>query len=177
MLEPFPEENPVWQDDEADQAMDLLMGIISAIRTIRSEADVHPTAKIQASIICSDKGKQDLIRSFSDAIGAMTRTETLEIMDFGLVPDDAVHLLVDNVEVFVPLKGVIDVEGELEKLDREHKKIDKELVRVAGKLRNEKFLANAPEAVVQKEKAKQKELETRLAKNAESVARLQKLRN
>ncbi|MEA2113801.1 MAG: valine--tRNA ligase [Thermodesulfobacteriota bacterium] len=175
MLESFPEENPAWQDAEADTSMDLLMGVISAIRTIRSEADVHPTAKIQASIICPDKGKQELIRSFAGAIGAMTRAETLEIMDSCTVPDDAGHVLVDGVEVFVPLKGLIDVEGEMEKLDREHKKIDKELMRVVGKLRNEKFLQNAPEAVVQKEKGKQKELETRLAKNAESVARLRKL--
>ena len=175
MTESFPEENPAWQDAEADTSMDLLMGVISAIRTIRSEADVHPTAKIQASIICPDKGKQVLIRSFTDAIGAMTRTETLEILDSGTVPDDAGHVLLDGVEVFVELKGLIDVQGELEKLDREHKKIDKELMRVVGKLRNEQFLKNAPEAVVQKEKTKQKELETRLAKNAESVARLRKL--
>ncbi len=175
MLESFPDESPAWQDAEADNSMDLLMGVISAIRTIRSEADVHPTAKIQASIICPNKEEQELIRSFAGAIGGMTRTEHLEIMDSGVVPDDAGYVLVDGMEVFVPLKGLIDVQGELEKLDREHKKIDKELMRVVGKLRNEKFLKNAPEAVVQKEKGKQKELETRLAKNAESVARLRKL--
>ena len=175
MLEPFPEETPDWNDSEADQSMELLMGVISAIRTIRSEADVHPTAKINASIICPDADKQELIRSFTGAIGGMTRTDTLEIMRSGTVPDDAGHVLVDDIEVFVPLKGLIDVEGELAKLDREHKKIDKELMRVVGKLRNDKFLKNAPEAVVLKEKAKQKEMETRLAKNAESVARLQKL--
>ncbi len=176
MLESFPEENSAWQDSGAEQSMDLLMGVISAIRTIRSEADVHPTAKIQASIICPAGTKQELIRSFGEAIGAMTRCESLEIMDSGTVPDDAGHVLVEDVEVFVPLKGLIDVEGELEKLAREHKKIDKELLRVVGKLRNQKFLANAPAAVVAKEKDKQKELETRLAKNAESVARLRKLK-
>jgi valyl-tRNA synthetase len=175
MLESFPEENPAWDDAAADQSMNLLMEVISAIRTIRSEADVHPTAKINAAIICPDPQKQELIQSFADAIGGMTRTDSLEITASGTVPDDAGHVLVGDIEVFVPLKGLIDVEGELAKLDREHKKIDKELMRVAGKLRNQKFLDNAPEAVVQKEKAKQKELETRLAKNAESVARLEKL--
>ena len=105
----------------------------------------------------------------------MARTESLEIMASGIVPDDAGHVLLGDMEIFVPLKGLIDVEAELAKLAREHKKIDKELVRVVGKLRNRKFLDNAPEAVVLKEKDKQKELETRLAKNAESVARLRKL--
>jgi valyl-tRNA synthetase len=175
MLESFPEENPAWENRDAEQAMELLMGVISAIRTIRSEADVHPTARIEASIICPDDNRRQLIESFADAIGAMTRTEKLEITASGTVPDDAGHVLVGDVEVFVPLKGLIDVKAELAKLEREHKKIDKELMRVVGKLRNQKFLQNAPQEVVLKEKGKQKELENRLRKNAESVARLEKL--
>ena len=154
MLESFPEENPAWENRDAEQAMELLMGVISAIRTIRSEADVHPTARIEASIICPDDNRRQLIESFADAVGAMTRTEKLEITASGTVPDDAGHVLVGDVEVFVPLKGLIDVKAELAKLEREHKKIDKELMRVVGKLRNPKFLENAPDAVVEKEKGK-----------------------
>jgi valyl-tRNA synthetase len=176
MLESFPEENPAWQDAEADHSMGLLMGVISAVRTIRSEADVHPSKKIQAFIICADKDKQILLHSFADSVCAMTRTETLEIMESGIVPDDAGHVLVDGVEVFVPLADMIDVEAELDKLARERGKIEKDLQRVTGKLGNEKFLSNAPDAVVEKEKAKQTELENRLAKNAESEGRLEKLR-
>lgn len=175
MLESFPEEKIIWDDKQAEESMELLMGIISAIRTIRSEADVHPTATIKASVICQDETKRKFIKSFKRAICGMTRTKKLDIMDAGTVPDDAGHVLVDDIEVFVPLKGLIDVQGELDKLEREHKKIDKELMRVIGKLRNQKFLDNAPEAIIVKEKGKQKELETRLAKNAESVARLEKL--
>jgi len=67
------------------------------------------------------------------------------------------------------------VEAELEKLARERKKVEQELKRVQGKLGNEKFLNNAPEAVVEKERGKLEELETRLAKNEESKARLMKL--
>ncbi len=175
MLESFPEETQVWDDQEAEQAMDLLMGVISAIRTIRSEADVHPTAKIKASVICEGEPERALIKEFKNAICGMTRSTDLHIMATGMVPDDAGHVLVDGIEVFVPLKGLIDVQAELEKLAKEHKKIDKEMMRVIGKLRNQKFLDNAPEAVIVKEKGKQKELETRLKKNAESVARLEKL--
>ncbi len=175
MLESFAEENPAWQDEEAVASMELLMAVISAIRTIRSEADVHPSTKIQAFIICADSEKQTLIRSLSNAVCAITRTESLEIMDSGIVPDDAGHVLVDGVEVFVPLAGLIDVEAELEKLTRERKKVEKDLQRVVGKLGNAKFLSNAPDAVVEKEKGKQAELENRLAKNAESEARVMKL--
>ena len=176
MLEAFPEANSTWPDAEADQSMQLLMDIISATRTIRSEADVHPGAKVHASIICTDAAKRDLLHDFNDSLCSMTRSESLSIMEAGTVPDDAGHILTESgVEVFVPLKDLIDVEAELDKLARERKKIEQELKRVQGKLGNAKFLNNAPDAVVEKEKGKLEELETRLAKNEESKGRLMKL--
>jgi valyl-tRNA synthetase len=100
----------------------------------------------------------------------------LEIAESGAVPDDAAHSLVSGVEVVVPLKELIDVEAELDKLARERKKIEQEFKRVQGKLGNEQFLANAPADVVAKEQAKLEELKARLAKNEESRERLGKLR-
>jgi valyl-tRNA synthetase len=176
MLESFPEARESWQDSEADQSMQLLMDVISAIRTIRSEADVHPTMKVQASVICPDADKRDLLNDFSASLCSMTRSESLAILETGTVPDDAGHILTESgVEVFVPLKKLIDVEAELNKLTRERKKVEQELKRVQGKLGNEKFLSNAPDAVVEKERGKLEELETRLAKNEESKTRLMKL--
>ncbi|MCI5141493.1 MAG: valine--tRNA ligase, partial [Candidatus Electrothrix sp. ATG1] len=176
MLESFPEANENWQDSEADQSMQLLMDVISAIRTIRSEADVHPSMKVQASVICADASQREVLNNFSASLCSMTRSESLAIMESGTVPDDAGHVLTESgVEVFVPLKDLIDVDAELDKLARERKKVEQELKRVQGKLGNEKFLNNAPEAVVEKERGKLEELETRLAKNEESKVRLMKL--
>jgi valyl-tRNA synthetase len=176
MLEAFPESNPAWQDSKAEQSMQLLMDVISATRTIRSEADVHPSVKVHASVICADAEKRDLLNSFNDALCSMTRSASLSIMETGTVPDDAGHILTESgVEVFVPLKDLIDVEAELDKLARERKKIEQDLKRVQGKLGNAKFLNNAPANVVEKERGKLEELETRLAKNEESRERLGKL--
>jgi valyl-tRNA synthetase len=175
MTEAFPEENDGWQDDEAEKSMELLMGVISSIRTIRSEADVHPSAKIEVTLLCSDQDKRDLIGGFTRALQAMTRTEQLHIFDSGTVPDDAGHVLFQDIEVFVPLKGLIDAPAEIAKLDRERGKLEKEMQRIQGKLSNEKFLSKAPADVVEKEKQKHEELQVRLDKNAESAARLKKL--
>ncbi|WP_457573324.1 valine--tRNA ligase [Desulfolithobacter sp.] len=175
MLEPFPEVRPEWEDADAERDMGLLMDVISGIRTIRSEAELHPTAKIEATAICPDPGKRQLIETFSSSIEAMTRAEKLHVQAEASIPDDAGHALVQDVELFVPLKGLIDVEAELEKLARERTKLDKELKRVEGKLGNEKFLANAPEAVVEKEREKQAEIQARLEKNQANRARLEKL--
>ncbi len=176
MLEPFPEENPVWHDAKAEKEMELLMDVISGLRTIRTEAELHPTAKIAATIISPDGDKRALLETFSGSIATMVRAEQLDIVDKGVVPDDAGHAMAGDVELVVPLAGLIDVEAELEKLARERKKLDKELARVSGKLKNEKFLANAPVAVVDKERAKEEELKAKILKNEESVARLNKLR-
>ena len=80
-----------------------------------------------------------------------------------------------TVELVVPLKGLIDVAGELEKLAREQGKLEKELERIVGKLGNEKFMSNAPEAVVAKEREKEAEIRARLAKTIESTERMRKL--
>ena len=106
----------------------------------------------------------------------MIRAERLDIVAEGKVPDDAGYALVQDVELVVPLSGLIDVEAELEKLGRERQKLEKDLARVRGKLGNEKFLNNAPEQVVEKERNKEAELQARLAKSEESVLRLKKLR-
>jgi valyl-tRNA synthetase len=175
MLEAFPEINPAWADAQAVRSMQLLMDVISAVRTIRSEADVHPSAKLHVSLICPDAAKRELLHAFSGSICAMTRAETLDIVESGAVPDDAAHSLVSGVEVVVPLKELIDVDAELDKLARERKVLEQDLQRVRGKLGNDNFLRNAPVDVVDKEQAKLAELESRLAKNEESRGRLGKL--
>jgi valyl-tRNA synthetase len=175
MLESFPEENQAWSDPEAETAMELLMDVISGLRTIRTEAELHPTARIAATIIAPDTGKRALLEDFAGSISTMIRAEKLNIVAEAVVPDDAGHGMAGDVELFVPLSGLIDAQAELEKLARERKKLDKELARVSGKLKNEKFLANAPEAVVEKERAKEAEFKAKIAKNDESVARLKKL--
>ncbi len=175
MTEPFPAEVPAWRDEAAETAMELLMGLISGIRAIRSEAELHPTARIETTLLCADAAERELIEQFAGAIRAMTRTETLHILAAGTVPDDAGHCLVRGIEVFVPLRGLIDAEGELAKLERGRVKLARNLKQVSAKLGNEKFLRNAPAEVVEKERGKEAELLARLEKNAESSARMKKL--
>ena len=76
----------------------------------------------------------------------------------------------------VPLRGLIDAEGELVKLAKERQKLEQELQRVQGKLGSAAFLGKAPAEVVAKEQQKLEELQVRLAKNTESTERMQKLR-
>ena len=85
---------------------------------------------------------------------------------------DAIHGLVQDVELIVPLKGLIDTEAELEKLLKEQAKLEQELGRIQAKLGNEQFTSKAPPQVVAKEREKEDELKARLAKTLESQIRM-----
>jgi len=175
MMEPFPTGKKAWANRKAEKNMELIMNVISGIRTIRSEADLHPTADIQTTIICPDKDKCNLIREFSGSIATMTRSETIDIKTSGHAPNDAGRYIFEDVEIAVPLKDLIDVKAELEKRAKELNRLEKELARVQDKLSNQTFLNKAPQEVVAKQRAIDIELKASIEKNKESALRLQKL--
>ncbi len=174
-LSPFPVVREEWKDDEAVARMELLMGIISGIRNIRSEAEVHPSTKIDAHVICPDETQAELISSYESAIADMTRLSSLTVRTELEKPADAATYIYNDIEIFVPLKGLVDIESELEKLARERKKVEVKLRQVEGKLNNEKFLANAPEKIVAGEREKKSVLDGKMARIREAVERLQSL--
>ncbi len=167
----FPTVQP-WQNEEVEKQVELLMGVITGIRNIRSEADVHPSTKIDAFVQCADSEKTEIIQEFTNAISDMTRLASLTIAAEGDKPDDAGTYIYQDIEMYVPLKGLIDVEKEQEKLERERSKLEKSLKQINGKLGNKKFLANAPSEIVEKEKGKLAELEAKMAKVEEAKKRL-----
>ncbi len=175
MCEPFPEEQNSWKNEQVESEMSLLMGVITGIRNIRAEADIHPSKKVEAYVICQDAAQADLINSFDSAISDMTRLSGIEVSCGGEKPEDAATYIFGDIEIYIPLKGLVDVEKELEKLGREQKKVEEKLARINGKLANEKFLANAPAAVVEKEKGKKEELDKTMAKILEAKKRYQQL--
>ncbi len=171
----FPEKQENWLNAEVVSHMEMLMGIITGIRNIRSEAEVHPSTKIEALVICGDKQKADLIARFTAAISDMTRLSKLTILQDAEKPTDAATYIYNEIEIFVPLKGLVDVENELAKLTRERKKVEAKLAQVNGKLSNKKFLANAPEEVVAGEQEKKAVLDGKMAKIMEAEERLKNL--
>jgi valyl-tRNA synthetase len=171
----FPIEQPEWESEEAVASMELLMGIITGIRNIRSEADVHPSARIEALVICGDEKRVELISGFASAIKDMTRLSDFTVTTSAEKPTDAATYIYNDIEIFVPLKGLVDVEAELVKLGREKTKIEAKMKQLNGKLSNEKFLANAPDAVVEKVRNEKAGLVAKMEKIEEAEERLKKM--
>jgi len=175
MMEPFPKVNPAWSDEEAASTAELFMGIVGGIRNIRSEMQIHPGAEIKVLIICHDQLRATKLAELIDSIKGLTRAVAIEIKQEAERPEGAASVLYTDIEIHVPMAGLIDVEKESAKLNKEMEKIEIQLQRTSGKLSNEKFMSNAPEDVVAKERAKMDEMSAKIEKLKEALARLQEL--
>lgn len=172
MVNAYPEVNESWLSSEAEGQVELLMGIITGIRNIRAEADVHPSMQIEAFILCSTPAQVTFLQLFAATIADMTRLSSLVVSEGGGKPADAATYLFKDMEIYVPLKGLVDVEKETAKLAKERQKVEAKLAQVNAKLVSEKFLHNAPADVVMKEREKKEELEATLGKISEAEQRL-----
>jgi valyl-tRNA synthetase len=175
MTESFPEEIVAWDNAAAEDGAALFMGVVTGLRNIRSETGIHPSAQVKATVICPDAGKVKILQENSKAILALTRAEELKILTEGKRPKGAASYILNEIEIFVPLAGLIDVDQELAKLEKGMGKVSLQLKKVEGKLGNSKFLENAPPEVVAGEKEKQETLSAKLAKINESMERLKHL--
>ena len=158
MISKWPEADEALMDDEAERLMGAILESIKAIRNMRAEVNVPPGKKVPATMLAAADLK-DGIEANADYIHLMGAISELTVLaDNAAKPENAMAAVVVGIEVYLPLAGLIDVEKENARLNKELAAIDKELSRVEGKLGNAGFLAKAPEAVIEKEKAKAEEL-------------------
>jgi valyl-tRNA synthetase len=136
---------------------------------------IHPSAQVEAIVICHNQSRKNTIEEHCDEIKGLTRTATLTVRSEGHGPKGAASYIFEDIEICVPLEGLIDVQKELDKLTKEQAKIEKQLTQSQGKLSNNKFLENAPEDVVAKEKEKVETLSATMQKIKQSRKRLQEI--
>ena len=166
-LKPFPAPQRGHIDPEAVRQAELLREAVTSVRTIRSELGISPSASLQV-ILRGEAKDVDALLALSDEFRHLARLSCVG-GEQGPVPRATASAVVSQAEVLVPLEGLVDFGAEIRRLDKELDKLSKELEIVRKKLANEKFLANAPQDVVEKERAK-------LEQFMEKYATLQRLR-
>ncbi|MFZ5645278.1 MAG: valine--tRNA ligase [Bacillota bacterium] len=163
-----------YRDTAAEKDMDTLMEIIRSVRHIRSEVNVPPGKKADIIIEAPEQATRDLINQWS---GYIENLATGRVQITGVLsekPEQAAHAAAKGVEIFVPLKGLIDINQEISRLTKDLGSIEKDLAKVRGKLSNEGFLGKAPADVIEKEKAKESELSNKQASIATRLKMLGK---
>ena len=158
-------------DAEADAEMDWAIRLIGQVRAVRSEMNVPPGAKIPLLVNGASSASLSRLAARKPEILRLARLETAEAGD-GTVPPGSVQIVLDEAMLVLPLAGVIDLAAERTRLQRELAKAENEISRFASKLDNQKFLAKAPEHVIEQQRERRREAEDARTKLASALERL-----
>jgi valyl-tRNA synthetase len=170
--------DPRREDLEAQEKMDVLMGVINGIRNIRGEMNVPPAIRVEVVCVCDAQEHLEILSEYAATVRDLARLADLRVAVAGGIqkPRMAASTVTNRVEVFVVLEGILDFESEARRLEKETGKVEQEFSITQRKLSNEDFLARAPQDVVEKEREKGARLGEKLEKLRGHLDRLKSLR-
>jgi valyl-tRNA synthetase len=168
MVAPWPESGD--RDEAATADMDLVVELIRRVRAVRSEYRVEP-AKFVSSRISGGMSTR-VIEESREIIGRLARLEIVEIAAAIDPPADSVALLVDTVTVYLPIDELADIASERERVSREIAGAHQALRGATAKIENAAFVSRAPQAVVDRERARAEDLAERVRRLEERLAAL-----
>jgi valyl-tRNA synthetase len=159
-----------FSDPAAEAEIGWVVDLVTAIRSVRAEMNITPATLTPLVLAGASAETRERAQRWNDTIKRMARLADISFAD--RAPEGAVQLLVRGEVAALPLKGVIDLSAEKTRLDKELAKAEADIKRVDAKLANEKFVANAPEEIVEEEKEKREAAVARKAKIVEALERL-----
>jgi valyl-tRNA synthetase len=166
----LPFDSAEFTDPAAEAEIGWVVDLVTAIRSLRAEMNIPPATLTPLVLSGASAETRQRALRWSDVIKRMARLGDISSADHA--PEGSVQLLVRGEVVALPLKGVIDLSAEQARLDKELAKADADIKRVDAKLANEKFVANAPEEIVEEEKEKREAAVARRTKILEALERL-----
>ncbi|WP_299490817.1 valine--tRNA ligase [uncultured Shewanella sp.] len=175
MLSAFPEYQASLVDKEAMLDIEWVKQVIVAVRNIRAELNIAPSKPLNAllkGVSAQDKQRLDANQTFFTTLAKLESMTVLEANDEAPMSSTQ---LIGNMELLIPMAGLIDVAAEMARIDKQLDKAANEFARIDKKLSNQGFVAKAPAAVIEKERAKQAEYQRDIDKLTEQKAELAKL--
>ncbi|TMO78339.1 valine--tRNA ligase [Pseudoalteromonas sp. S3776] len=175
MVQGFPVYNEANVDAQAMDDLEWVKQFILAIRVIRGEMDISPSKPLNVLLANASSDDVRRINENESFIASLAKLESFTLLEN---KDDApacATSYVGNLEIMIPMAGLIDVEAELARINKQLEKAEKGLAQVQNKLANEKFVNNAPEAVLAKENAKLAEFTDAKTKLLEQKTKIESL--
>jgi len=170
ILAPWPKENLDWIFASESDEMQKIMELISSIRSLRSEAKIDATKKIHAIIYAHEDFP--LVRDKEKIISRLANLGQLEVLKDGEKLDKALSSFVGDIEIYLPLADLIDLDKEKERISKEIDNLSSYLKSLDKKLSNKAFTKNAPKEVIAKEKEKLHEATIKLEKLSNQLQQL-----
>jgi valyl-tRNA synthetase len=173
VIAPYPTADAAQLDPEAEARMQLLMDVVSAIRTMRGEFRLPPSQRIETLVHTEDADQLALLRQHAEYLTSLAGLQNLVVDASVTRPEAAAVAVVAGMDVYVPLDGLIDFAQEKQRLEKDLHKVQQEIGRAATKLQNQNFLAKAPAEIVAKERHAQAERQDRAQRLQSALERLQ----
>ena len=164
MLQPFPVADEKLISDAASKDVDWLKTVVTGVRNIRGEMDISPAREVPILFSNGSTEDQERLDKFTRELTFLVRPESLTWLGDNAEKPMSATALVGEMELLVPMAGLIDKEAELARLDKEIDRKQKDRAKTEGKINNPSFVEKAPEEVVQKERDKLKDLDSALEK-------------
>ena len=171
----YPTVHPEQMDEKAAEEMEFLMDFIRSVRTVRNEMNTPLSKPINIIAKVSDTAHYAILQENESYIARFSNPEEFVYGEDVEAPSDAVTSVITGAEIYLPLAGLINIEDEIARLEKEAEKLQQEVDRVEKKLSNEKFVAKAPEAVVEAERAKGADYQAQREAVLERIATLKKI--
>ena len=160
-------------DKEAEDKMGYIMEAVIGIRNIRGELNLSPSLELNAIIKTSD-GTGNILNENISYISKLAKAGNIKIGRDIEKPEDAAVSVRQAMEIFVPLKGLFDVNAEIKRLQKEINKIEQSISIIQKKLANQDFLSKAPKMVVEENRAKYQESIERIQAIQDSIKKIKK---
>lgn len=171
----YPTVHPEQMDEQAAEEMEFLMDFIRSVRTVRNEMNTPLSKPINIIAKVSDAAHYAILKENESYIARFSNPEEFVYGEDVEAPSDAVTSVITGAEIYLPLAGLINIEDEIARLEKEAEKLQQEVDRVEKKLSNEKFVAKAPAAVVEAERAKGADYQAQREAVLERITTLKKI--
>jgi len=161
-------------DRKIDSEMALIQETIIAIRHLRKQVNIPLGKEISVHLGVESEVQIQLFKDYLSYFSKLAKVGNLKIGKELIRPESSIAAVVQNIEIYLPLKGVVELDAEINKFEKQKHNLELEFKKIDSKLKNEKFLNKAPVAVIEKEKSKFDEVKTKLNKLSDV---LESLRN
>jgi len=175
MIQSFPQFNEAKCDQQAIDDLEWVKQFIIAIRNIRGEMDISPSKPLPVLLKNVNDNDQRRLNENEQFLSALAKLESIQTLNADETGPASASAIIGDLTVLIPMAGLINKEAELTRLDKAIDKLEKDAARTRGKLGNENFVSKAPEAVINKEKAKLADAESALTKLLEQKIQIAEL--